>query len=390
LQLAPRTVLLSTAAANPAADLRRSLPAAGFAVADHALGSTPAVDFGPVVAAVVEVGDRPEVAAAQTRRWRIELGDDLVPVLWVLPAASPEVAAAGLEAGADACLARPVEPAVFVAQVRAMARARAATARLGVKAGESRLLGDQLRKAYAQLDRELEMARRVHRTFLPRTLPAVGAARASVCYRPRSRAGGDFYDVRRLDEHHLGFFLGDVTGGATGSLLGVYVKQAVCFKEITGSRYRLVPPEEVLVGVNRELIGLGLDDPPLVAMLVGTVDARDGAVAIARAGLPAPAFVPAAGEVQSWAVPGPFLGTADTGYQPRHGTLAPGDKLLLGSDGTRPDGDSIPGGPDRLLEAAGRHRGLTGQAFVDAVARDLLPHVRHPDDFTLLAIEMGV
>jgi len=384
------TVLLSGPPQSPADDLRRSLTAAGFAVADHLLGAAPAVDFAPVALAVVEVGERADVAAAQTRRWRAELGDRTVPVLWVLPFPSAEIAAAGLDAGADACLARPLEPAVFVAQVRAMVRAGATAARVAGRAAEARLLGEQLQKAYAQLDRELEMARRVQRTFLPRALPEVGAVRFAVCHRPRSRVGGDFYDVRRLDEGHVGFFLGDVlgTGSAAGSLLGVFVKQSAELKEITGNRYRLVPPDEVLSRVNRELIGLGLDDPPLVALLVGLVDTNDGSLVVARAGLPAPVHVPAGGEPENWVMPGPFLGTADTTCPPLHARLAPGDKLVIGTDGTRPDGNPAPGGTDRLTEAAVRHRDLTGQAFADAVARELLPHVRHPDDFTLLVVEM--
>jgi sigma-B regulation protein RsbU (phosphoserine phosphatase) len=271
-----------------------------------------------------------------------------------------------------------------------MARGHATAARVWVKAGEARLLGDQLRKAYAQLDHELDMGRRVHRTFLPWAFPEVGGARFAACHRPRSRAAGDFFDVRRLDEEHVGFVLGDVAGrgAAAGSLLGVFVKQTTTLKEITGNQYRLVPPDEVLVRVNRDLLGLGLDDPPLVAMLVGTLNAHDGAVSLARAGLPAPVYVPAAGAPQLWAAPGPFLGTADTTYQLLHGTLSAGDKLIIGSDGARPEGD--PGGaPDRLVDAAVRHRGLSGQPFLDAVARDLLPHVRHPDDFTLLAVEMA-
>jgi serine phosphatase RsbU (regulator of sigma subunit) len=385
------TVLLSALPQAPGDDLRRVLAGAGFAVADHLLGSAPPVDFGPVVAAVVEAGERADLAAAQTRRWRVELGDRLVPVVWVLPFPSAEIAARGLDAGAGAVLVRPLDPDVFAAQVRSAARACATAARLGVKAAEARLLGDQLQKAYAQLDRELDMARRVHRTFLPRTFPEVGSARFAVCYRPRSRVGGDLYDVRRLDEHHLGFVVADVMGqgSAAGSLLGVFVKQSVVVKEVTGRSYRLVPPDEVLVRLNRELIGLGLDEPPLLAILIGVLDARDGSVALARAGLPAPVYVPADGEPESWSVPGPFLGTAETTYQTLHGRLGPGEKLVIGSDGTRPDGAPSPGGADWLREVAGRHRTLSGQGFIDAVARDLLPHVRHPDDFTLLAVEMA-
>ena len=51
--------------------------------------------------------------------------------------------------------------------------------------------------------------------------------------------------------------------------------------------------------------------------------------------------------------------------------------------------DPGPAGTDRLLEAAAKHQAATGPAFVDAVARELLQHVRHADDFTLLGVEMA-
>jgi len=383
----PPTVLLSSPPDSTGDELRKLVSSAGFTVTDHLLGSAPAVDFGPIVVAVVEVGERPEVALAQTRRWRAELGDQFVPILWV---ASTEKITAGLDAGADAVLPRPVEPSLFVAQLRAMARAQSTVARIAARASESRLLGDQLRKAIAQLEREQDMARRVRGTFLPQRLPQVGGTRFHVCFRPRSRAGGDFHNVWRLDEHHVGFFVGDVigTGAAAGGLLGVFVQQAIAMKEIAGQSYRLVPPDEVLTAVNRQLLGLTAEELPLVALLVGILNAQTGSLTIARAGLPAAVHVPARGNPGMWAVPGPFLGTADTTYQSLSGTLNPGDRLLIGTDGTRPDGDPGPASTDRILEAASHHRDQKGSAFVDAVARELLQHVRHADDFTLVGIEM--
>jgi serine phosphatase RsbU (regulator of sigma subunit) len=383
--MSPGTVLLSSPPDSTGDELRRVVAAAGFAVSDHLLGSAPAVDFGPVAAAVVEVGDRAGLAAAQTRRWRAELGDQFVPVLWV---ASPEYAALGLEAGADAVLPHPVEPGVLAAQLRAMARAHASAVRVAARASESRLLGGQLRKALTQLEREQEMTRRVRTTFLPERLPEVGAARFHVCHRARSRSGGDFHSVRRLDEEHIGFLVGDVVGtAASGGLLGVFVQQVALLKEVTGTGYRLIPPGEVLTAVNRRLLGLGVDELPLVAMLAGSLNAHTGEIALARAGLPAPVHVPASGPPAVWAVPGPFLGTVETVYQEFRATLAPGDRLLIGTDGTRPDGDPHPAS-DGLLAAAAKHRDLTGSAFVDAVARELLQHVRHADDFTLLGAEV--
>ena len=65
------------------------------------------------------------------------------------------------------------------------------------------------------------------------------------------------------------------------------------------------------------------------------------------------------------------------------------DRLVVATDGIRRDASPV-AGADALSDAVARHRELTGQAFVDAVANDLLPHVRHQDDVTLLALEMVV
>lgn len=379
----PRVLLSSLRRANPDA-VYESLTGAGFTVVPHALGSAPAIDFTSLAVAIIDVGERVDLAASQTRRWKLELGDQIVPILWLLPEASAAIAYQAYEAGAEACLSRSVESNTLATQVKALARTQASAARLALKAGESLLLGEQLRKAHALLEREYEMGRRIHRGFLPQSFPEVGDVRFSIVHRPQNINGGDFYDVRRLDEHRVGFFLGDVLGRtASGSLLGVLVKQTANLKEITGHRYRLIPPEEALAEINRTLLGLSVDEPPLVALLIGTLDTREGTLAIARAGLPAPVFIPANGEPEVWSMPGPFLGTSDTTYAPRRATLQPGDKLLLVSDGASPAGDSS----DPLLASATRHRHLGGNDFVDALAKDLLPLSRHPDDFTLLLVE---
>lgn len=372
-------VLLSLPPLPTGDDLRRHAVGAGFAVLDHALGAAPAVEFGPVAVAVVVVGESPEPAAAQTRRWRAELGDRVLPILWI---ANADQVAPGLDAGADVVLARPVAPAVFAAQLRALARGQTVASRLAARANEARLLGDQLRKALAQLDRDQELARRARAALAPKTFPEVGAVRFYACH--RSRGGGtDFYDVLRIDEHHVRFVVGDAPG-----LLGMFAQQAIPTKEIGELSYRVLLPGEALTAANRSLLSLDADDLPLVSMLAGVVNARTGAVSLARAGSPAPVYVPATGDASVWSVPGPFLGTPGASYDTLSGTLASGDRLLIGTDGTRPDGAPGPLPPGHLLEAATAHRERRGAEFADAVARELLSRVRHADDFTLLCVEM--
>ena len=143
----------------------------------------------------------------------------------------------------------------------------------------------------------------------------------------------------------------------------------------------------MLAGVNRELMTLGLDDLPLVAMLIGIIDYSTGQLELARAGLPAPLYLPSTAPPERWPIPGPFLGTGDTAFATHQAILGPGDRILIGTDGIRRDGSPEPTGPDQLLECAERHRDRSGQSFTDAVASDLLAAVQHEDDFTLLVLE---
>jgi len=377
-------VLLS--AADPPVDLGALLAGAGIAVVGHVLGTVPPVDFGGIDAALIDVGDRLDAAAAQTRRWRAELGDDLVPLIWILPGPGDRQAARGLDAGADAVLARPLDPALLLAQVRSADRARTSARRLAARAAESRILGEHLKRAHDGADRAALAYRRVRLAFLERAFPDIGSVRIAVSHRLRGKAGGDFYGVSRVDDERIAIVVGDVIGpGAAGDLIGHFASRWV-ERELSQSSSS---PGEALAGVNRELHALGLDDLPLVAMLVGVLNSTTGELGLARAGLPAPVLLPAAGVPDRWAIPGSFLGTGETAYATHPSKVRPGDRLLLGTDGIRADGNPEPGRADRLLECAERNRELSGQAFVDAVARDLLDDVRHEEDFTVLVVEMA-
>jgi phosphoserine phosphatase RsbU/P len=377
-------VLLS--AVEPPADLHAVLAGAGFAVADHTLGAIPPVDFRGVALAIVEVGGRPDAAAAQTRRWRAELGDDLVPIFWLLAAPDGRMSARGLESGADVVLSRPVDPAFVIAQAHAGARTRAAAGRLAARAAESRILGDHLKKAHADADRQAATLHRVRLAFLERSFPRYGSIGVYVSHRPRGASGGDFYEVTEVAPQRVSVIVGDVIGaGAASGFLGYLVARLAGRLAGRGEK----PTGDVLGSINRELVALALDEPPLVALQIALIDSVTGELGLARAGLPAPVYLPREGSPERWSIPGPFLGTGETGYASHQSILLPGDRLLIGTDGIRPDGHPEPAAFDQLPDHASRHRGLAGQSFCDAVASGLLADVRHEDDVTLVVLELG-
>jgi phosphoserine phosphatase RsbU/P len=377
-------------AGDPApADARAALEAAGFTVSAVGLSGIDPAEVARSQAVLVAVSGRVlSTAQALCRRWRIELGEQYVPIVWL--AADDVPPAAGLDAGADAVLRPSAVPDQLVAQTKALLRIQHLHGRLASRAAEAQNLNQKLQQAYQQIDGDSELTRRIHRGFLPRSLPEVGHARFAVVYRPRSRIGGDFYDVMRLDENHVGLYVADAMGRGlpASSLLSIFVKKSLLPKEILGKSYRLVPPGEVLDRLNRDLLNLSLPEPPFVTMLYAQLDCRDGTLTFARAAHPHPLHVPPEGEPAYWHAAGTLLGVFESEFPVQQKQLQSGDKLIVFSDGVHPPATGPGALHDPLVEAAKKHRHLGVQSFADAVARDLLEESRHPEDFTLLAAEL--
>ncbi len=370
-------------------DAKQALEAAGFPVGLSSYGGIDPAEIAKSQLVILDVTPQTATTAqGLCRRWRIELGEHYVPIAWLGFDSVPALVTGALDAGADVCIPRPFTAAHLLAQAKALLRVEHMYSRSFGRASEAQQINQRLQRVYQQIDGDLEMVRRIHRGFLPQSLPAVHQARFSVCYRPRSRVGGDFYDLMRLDEENVAVYMGNAMGKGlpASSLLSIFVKKSLRTKEITGKSYRIIPANEVLAGLNRELVSLGMNEPPFVTMLYLQLNCRDGAVNFARAAHPVPLYVPATGAVEHWPATGSLLGAFDADFPLEARTLNPGDKLLLVSDGVNPT-DATTIGADPLLETARRYQADELQAFVDHVSRDLLELSRSTDDFTMVGIE---
>ena len=336
----PATVHLAAPPDDPADDLRAVLAAAGFAVT-----------AGPPGAADVLV----VVAGADPRALRADR--EGVPVVWVVP--TPDGVAAGLDAGADAVVPREAAPAVLAAQVRALLRRGEERADLAGRAAGARGLNAQLQKALADIERGVDLAGRVHAAMGPGRPPAGGAVRFAAHARPPARPGEGLWGYAGAGPDQVGVWAADCGGGPgpwAGGLVGALVRHAVRAADGRG-------PAGVVEGVNRALLGLGVDPPPLVGLAYLVLDGRTGAAAAAGGGGPAVVFLPADGPAELWAGTGPFLGAFAADFPPRVGRLGPGDRLLVAAGGGT--------GPGPVPAAAERHRALAGPALAAAVAGEV-------------------
>ncbi len=317
-------VLLCADPGNGAEDVRQLLSQAGSQVGFHALNGSDPADPGSANLIVMEGSVAPEIARAMCQRLRGRLGEVFVPILFISPDAGPRERLASLECGADTYLLRPFEAAELLAQVQAFLRLKDRHDHLTEKTAEVNRINKRLQAAYLQIDQELELARRIQESFLPQSLPQLPQVRFAVHYQPCGKVGGDFYDVFRLDEHHIGFYVADAMGhGVPASLLTIFVKKGVRTKEIFGQQYRLVPPGEVLQRLNRDMIDQALSENPFITMVYVLFN-QDGTLSFSRSGHPYPLFVPREGPPVLWQIEGSLLGVFDTNYPVQTHQLKPG------------------------------------------------------------------
>ena len=189
---------------------------------------------------------------------------------------------------------------------------------------------------------ELQMAARLQRDFLPHKLPRFSNAKFSAIYQPVSFVSGDIYDVMRLDETHVGFYVADAVGhGLPAALLTMFIKKALQTKKITGNTYEIISPEIALGQLNSDLASQKLSMCEFCTAAYCVLNTKTLELFVARAGHPEPIIVHSDKSVDLLKPEGPLLGIIENAeFELQKIQLKPGDRFMLYSDGLE---DSIAG-----------------------------------------------
>ncbi len=217
-----------------------------------------------------------------------------------------------------------------------------------------------------QLEKELEIARRIQVALLPETLPEVTGYRLYGATLPSRRVSGDYFEVvPRNEGREVVLLVADVSGKGIGaSLLTTYIEALSSVPIADG-----LPPHEVFARVSGTLYRR---TPPnrFATMILAVLEPATGIVHYCSAGhLPA-CLIRAAGEVE-WLEPtGLPLGLFPAAeYVTDESSVGPGDTLVLYSDGYVEAEDSAEAqfGESRLAEVCGANRGAAPEDLARAI-----------------------
>jgi sigma-B regulation protein RsbU (phosphoserine phosphatase) len=255
-----------------------------------------------------------------------------------------------------------------------------------VRAASNLLLARQLREAYRNLDRELQLVGRMQRHLLPAQLPCIEGLELGASYVTCSRAGGDYYDVLPLPDGQWGLFLADVSGHGTPAMV-VMAMLRTLLHSFPGP---LRPPGPVLAYLNRHLVE-GVPEGMFATAFYGVYDCHRRQLCYACAGHAPPRLrrgrycvsaAPNTSGLPLGVLPQETWSEGEIGLQP-------GDALLLYTDGIV-EGQNQAGemfGPERLDAALrlGPSRAAGLVKHIERHYRDFCQGAPDRDDRTLLA-----
>ncbi len=176
---------------------------------------------------------------------------------------------------------------------------------------------------------ELEVARALQSSLLPRRAPELEEYSIAHTYRTANEIGGDYYDFARMPDGRLAVMVGDASGHglAAGLLMAIANAALKLAMDLDPS------PAAVLELLNRALFRTS-DRRAFMSLFYSLLDPKSGELVYASAGHPYPLLRRVDGSIEELGEGCFPLGVRATLHLPEgRARLEPGDTLLLFSDG---------------------------------------------------------
>lgn len=238
-------------------------------------------------------------------------------------------------------------------------------------------------------EQELERAREIQQALMPKEIPQIPGFDIAGAWEPARVVGGDYFDVIKLSESRLGICIADVVGKSVSAALLMANVQAT----VRAFASDAASPAWLCGRVNSVLCN-NIATGKFVTLFYGVLDAKRRVLEYTSAGHLSPILLNGSHSVRQLENGGALLGVfPEWKYEDSAAQLAPGDRLLLFTDGiteaARPDGEEF--GEQRLIDATTSLSQRSSAELKD----ELLSQAKNfcdsqlADDATLIVIAVG-
>jgi phosphoserine phosphatase RsbU/P len=268
---------------------------------------------------------------------RIRSLDSLLPVVVMTAWSSVDLAVEAMRRGASDFVQKPWENHELIEKLQhQLSSARAQ------------------RKVQRQHDEELEEARRIQKSLLPKKLPSIPGYEIAAMTQPLRFVGGDYYNVARLSEHDTAVCIADIAGKGLPAALLMSSLQAA----LKPLMWQKLAPRELCHRLNRILC----DVTPVgkfISLFYAVLDSANHRLTYCNCGHNPPLLVRADGSTTELEAAGAVLGQfPQWSYEQSELQMQAGDKLLIFTDG--------------LVEACNANDEFFGEQTLIDIARENL------------------
>ena len=242
-----------------------------------------------------------------------------------------------------------------------------------------------------RLSVELSLAAAIQEAFVPSEFPAFPDRTEFDIFAtmdPAREVGGDFYNFLMVDDDHLAFVIGDVSGKGIPAALFMMVTNLL----VMNGMQQGYTPAEVLASVNNNLCIRNTMEM-FVTVWLGVLELSTGKLTASNAGHEYPAFQKDGQFSYYKDKHGFVLGAMENmKYKDYEVLMSPGDKVFVYTDGateaTSPEQKLF--GTDRLLQALNREPGAKPRKVLENVLEEVdgfVSSAEQFDDLTMLCLE---
>ncbi len=251
-----------------------------------------------------------------------------------------------------------------------------------------RARADRERQHTQRIAEELALARRIHRSFLPKIMPQFLPYDMGGMNFPSSEVGGDYYDFVPITDDDLGIIMSDVAGhGVAAALLMANFR--ACIRIESRAHYAI---RVILDRVNEFLAETNPPDS-FVTAFYGVLNRKYNVLTYSNAGHNPPLLLRPGQPPQLLEIGGPILGVLpEAKYQEAQAELQPNDILVLYTDGVTEAKNNADEefGIDRLADLAIKHRDLSANELARRISHEVHSFNspdKEMDDLTLSVVK---
>lgn len=253
----------------------------------------------------------------------------------------------------------------------------------------------------SSLLKDIEYAKEIQLRLMPQKMPIDEFVSFCAEYLPAERLSGDFYNVLKLDDHNIAFYLGDVSGhGVPAAMLTIFANQNIIpFEEVDSNKRVIIPPTEVMNTIYNSYNNTNFSDETYIIMLYGIYNTKSRLLTYASAGMNvSPYIIKGSGELLtlnsngfSICKLGEFITPS---FEEIEVQLEKGDKLFVYSDGLIESRNVYNElyGEDRMEAFLKENAALNAEELKIALRENLSHHIgnidRLKDDVTYLIMEI--